>query len=205
MATSSRCSPPFHPSSSHPRSLSRTNDGHRQQPPSLPSLDRTPSDNQRQIRFFLSAEKKRPPSLIRHPSCFLAVLCSKSIRHPEIFVSGVPRATGERREEEQLDGRYLNDGHCPRVAELWQTYGTVEAIVSDKDGQGYRATCARERIRDGGMVVRAGRPGVVRKKGFFVSFFRPCFPLAFFSTAALSLSYRSFVLEQPSHALGSLF
>lgn len=44
----------------------------------------------------------------------------------------------EQREEEQLDGRYLNDGHCPGVAELWQTYETVEAIVSDKDGQ-YRA------------------------------------------------------------------
>lgn len=50
----------------------------------------------------------------------------------------------EQREEEQLNGRYLNDGHCPGVAELWQTYETVEAIVSDKDGQGYRAVDMRE-------------------------------------------------------------
>lgn len=48
----------------------------------------------------------------------------------------------ERREKEQLDGRYLSDGQCPGVAELWQTYETVEAIVSD--GQGYRAADARE-------------------------------------------------------------
>lgn len=50
----------------------------------------------------------------------------------------------ERREEEQLDERYLNDGHCPGVAELWQTYEMVKAIVLDKDGQGYRTADARE-------------------------------------------------------------
>lgn len=50
----------------------------------------------------------------------------------------------EQRKEEQLDGRYLNDGHCPGVAELWQTYETIEAIVSDKDEQGYRTEDTKE-------------------------------------------------------------